>query len=594
MQYTPVTNFSELNLSPAIAQAVADLGFQEPTPIQAQALPMLLAGPTDFLGLAATGTGKTAAYAIPLLEQIDTSLKAVQALILCPTRELAIQVTEQINLLGKHKGVRALPIFGGAGYGDQIYGLKRGVPVVVATPGRLIDHLEKGTIKLENVKTVILDEADEMISMGFKDEIESILETIPAETHNTWLFSATMSKEVRKVADRFLSEPLMVQVNKTEMLSGTVEQIFYVTKESNKVEVLTKIIDNADDFYGLIFCQTKALVVDLAAHLISKDYKVDSLHGDKDQNARERSMRAFRERKVSILVCTDVACRGLDVKDLTHVINYSIPRELDNYVHRIGRTGRSGKTGLAMSLVTQSHMGLVGRIEKMTKTRMVQGVIPTRKEIGTKKVSKILARFQGADTFKRAQELLDETWTTAMESMSKEEIAARFVALAFSEIFADSHAKAATAAENRGPVAPIRINKPMLDIKPSEVRPLAKPSKFHDFAPQEEISTIQKSLAPVFGVQGAAFKSAAVAAPVRSVAAPVAKVFAAKAAPKAFGFSKVAPNMSSKGLPKVSPVGSVNPLMPKEFQEKAPGKFKRKFDDKFTGATRSFQKRERA
>ena len=585
MQYTPVTNFSELNLSPAIAQAVADLGFQEPTPIQAQALPMLLAGPTDFLGLAATGTGKTAAYAIPLLEQIDVSLKAVQALILCPTRELAIQVTEQINLLGKHKGVRALPIFGGAGYGDQIYGLKRGVPVVVATPGRLIDHLEKGTIKLENVKTVILDEADEMISMGFKDEIESILETIPAETHNTWLFSATMSKEVRKVADRFLSEPLMVQVNKTEMLSGTVEQIFYVTKESNKVEVLTKIIDNADDFYGLIFCQTKALVVDLAAHLISKDYKVDSLHGDKDQNARERSMRAFRERKVSILVCTDVACRGLDVKDLTHVINYSIPRELDNYVHRIGRTGRSGKTGLAMSLVTQSHMGLVGRIEKMTKTRMVQGVIPTRKEIGTKKVSKILARFQGADTFKRAQELLDETWTTAMESMSKEEIAARFVALAFSEIFADSHAKAATAAENRGPVAPIRINKPMLDIKPSSVR--------MNFAPQEEMSTIQKSLAPVFGVQGAAFKSATVTPPVRSTAAPVAKVFA-KAAPKAFGTSKVAPNMSSKGLPKVSPVGSMNPLMPKEFQEKSPGKFKRKFDDKFTGATRSFQKRERA
>lgn len=430
-------SFKELNLSTQLAEAIEALGYVTPTPIQAQTLPMLLEGPTDFLGLAATGTGKTAAFAIPLLESLNNSVKHVQALILCPTRELALQVTEQVNLLGKNKKLKAVPIYGGAGYGDQIRGLRQGAQIVVATPGRLIDHLERGTVKLDKVQTVVLDEADEMISMGFKDEIETILETIPSESYNIWLFSATMSKEVRRVADKFLSDPKMVQINRTEMLSGTVKQMYYKVRESDKADILCKLIDASDEFYGLIFCQTKSLVSDLTTLLNSRGYKTDCLHGDKDQRQRERTMSAFRERKVTMLVCTDVAARGLDVKDLTHVINYSIPRELDSYVHRIGRTGRSGKSGLALSLVTPSHMSLIPRIEAMTKTKIEPGVIPSRKEIGMKKVTQLLSRFQSVEKHQRVEELLSPEWLTAIESMSKVEIAARLLTLTSEELFVD-------------------------------------------------------------------------------------------------------------------------------------------------------------
>jgi ATP-dependent RNA helicase DeaD len=425
-------------------RAITELGYEKPSPIQAEALPILLGGRTDFLGLAATGTGKTAAFAIPLLERIDPSKRAVQALILCPTRELAVQVAGQIDILGKYLGIRALPIYGGAGYGDQIAGLRRGIPVVVGTPGRLVDHIEKGTLSLSNIDVLVLDEADEMISMGFKDDLETILEAARSgreeageESNNIWLFSATMSNEVRKVADEYLNEPEKVQINRTEMLSGTVEQLYYATHESDKPEVLCKLIEAADDFYGLVFCQTKSLVTDLTRYLAEKGYKVDCLHGDMDQRAREKTMQSFRDRKVALLICTDVASRGLDVKDITHVINYSIPRELDNYVHRIGRTGRSGKTGIAMSLVTPSHRVLVGRIEKMTKSKIKEGKIPTRREVAAKKVANVLSKFQDLKVFDRAMEIMGDTWREAIAEMSNEEITARFLVLSFPELFLD-------------------------------------------------------------------------------------------------------------------------------------------------------------
>lgn len=443
--------FNELNISPEILRAITDLGYEKPSPIQAESLPILLGEPTDFLGLAATGTGKTAAFAIPLLEKIDASQRTLQALILCPTRELAIQVAGQISIIGKHKGIQALPIYGGAGYGDQISGLKRGVQVVVGTPGRVIDHMERGTLRLNALKTVILDEADEMISMGFKEDLESILGNIPKGSSNIWLFSATMSSDVRKVADEYLTSPRQVQVNKTEMLPESIEQIYYPTQESNKPEVLCKLVDAADDFYGLVFCQTKALVTDLNQYLKGRNYRVDCLHGDMDQNARERTMKSFRDRKVNLLICTDVASRGLDVKDVTHVINYSIPRELDNYVHRIGRTARSGKTGFAMSLVTPSHRGLIGRIEKMTRRRMKEGKIPTRKEIGIKKVSQVLESLKKQETFSRAVDLMDTSWKEAAASMGSEEIAARFLTLMFPEVFSD-RAQAEASAKVSKPV----------------------------------------------------------------------------------------------------------------------------------------------
>ncbi|MBC7692594.1 MAG: DEAD/DEAH box helicase [Methylotenera sp.] len=432
-----VQNFNELDLSPALSKAISELGYEKPTPIQAQALPLLLGDPTDFMGLAATGTGKTAAFAIPLLERIDTANKCIQAIVLCPTRELALQVSGQISQLGKHKGIKALPIYGGDKFMDQVHDLKRGTYVIVATPGRLLDHLTRKNIDLAGVQTVVLDEADEMISMGFKDDLEAILEHTDEELRNIWLFSATMSSDIRKVADSYMKDYKTAQVNRTEMLSGTIEQIYYKTHEGNKPEVLCKLMDAAEDFYGLIFCQTKSLVSDLTDLLKERGYMVDSLHGDKDQNQRERTMKSFREKKVTVLVCTDVAARGIDVKELTHVINYSLPRELDSYVHRIGRTGRSGSKGLALSLVTPSHFALVGRIEKLTKSRMTLGVIPTRKEIAIKRANQYLTKFTGTETHKRASELFSPEWTAALEGMSGEEVALRFITLQFDDILTD-------------------------------------------------------------------------------------------------------------------------------------------------------------
>jgi ATP-dependent RNA helicase DeaD len=370
-----------------------------------------------------------------MLEKIDADAKNVQAVVLCPTRELAIQVSGQLNLLGKHMLIKAIPIYGGASYGDQIRGLKNGAQIVVGTPGRMIDHLEKGTLKLENVRTVVLDEADEMISMGFKEDLETILQKIDKEQCNTWLFSATMSASVRKVSNDYLVDPAKVEINRTEVLPSTVEQIYFMTKESNKPEVLCKLIDAAEDFYGMIFCQTKVLVTELTQYLQDRGYRVDCLHGDKSQDARERTMRSFRERKIKVLICTDVASRGVDVKDISHVVNYSLPRELDNYVHRIGRTARSGKTGIAFSLVTPSHRQLVSRIEHRTKSRMTEGKIPNRKDIGGKKIGQYFATFQEKTGFEKAVQLLDDQWKTALASMTTEEVAGRFLSILVPDVF---------------------------------------------------------------------------------------------------------------------------------------------------------------
>ncbi|MGZ3742190.1 MAG: DEAD/DEAH box helicase, partial [Bdellovibrionota bacterium] len=431
-----MTKFQDLNISAEIMRAITELGYEQATPIQAETLPLLLAGDTDYLGLAATGTGKTAAFGIPLLERIDRETRGVQALILCPTRELAIQVAGQIDLLGKYLGIKALPIYGGTGYGDQIYGLKNGATVVVGTPGRVVDHIEKGTLSLRNLKTLVLDEADEMISMGFQEDLEAVLRAAPEGQANIWLFSATMGAEVKHVADAYLKNPQRVQINKTEVLSSTVEQIFFKTHEYDKPELLCRLIDAADDFYGIVFCQTKALVADVTTFLAGKGYKADCLHGDLDQTARDRVMKAFRDRRISVLVATDVACRGLDVKDVTHVVNYSIPRELDNYVHRIGRTARSGKAGIAFSLVTFSHRELIGRIERLTKSKMKEGTVPSHKDIALKRVNKVRAAFE-ASPQGRATAILPEDWKQALGEMTQEDIAGRFLAMMMPDLFAE-------------------------------------------------------------------------------------------------------------------------------------------------------------
>lgn len=495
--------FEELNLSAPLMKAIQELGYETPSAIQAEALPLLLGQDTDFLGLAATGTGKTAAFAIPLLERIEEKSRGVQALILCPTRELAIQVAGQIDLLGKYKGVHALPIYGGAGYGDQIRGLKNGATIVVGTPGRVVDHMEKGTLDLSGLRTLILDEADEMISMGFKDDLEFVLSRVPAGQANTWLFSATMGREVRHVADEYLKNPQKVQINRTEMLPATVEQVYYMIHEYDKPDLLTKVIDAADDFYGIVFCQTKSLVVDVTSFLSARGYKVDCLHGDLNQEGRDRVMRAYREKRISILVATDVACRGLDVKDVTHVVNYSIPRELDNYVHRIGRTGRSGKSGKAISFVTRSHMGLIGRIEQMTKSRMAEGHPPSLKDIALKKTERAQRLFVENGPQGRMTELLGEPWVNTIADLTKEEIVGRFITMLYPEL-AGGAGKAATMADTRASSvekaerAPKRYSdgpkaygekkfkdKPRYEDRPAE-KTFPKPKASEDSAPAVE------------------------------------------------------------------------------------------------------------
>lgn len=432
-----MNNFKELNLSAPLMTAIEGLGYEKPSPIQALALPVLLGEPTDFVGLAATGTGKTAAFGIPLLEKLPMGARGVQSIILCPTRELALQVAQQLNILGKYKNIQALPIYGGASYGDQMHGLKRGDAIVVGTPGRVIDHIERGTLKLDKVTTVVLDEADEMISMGFKEDLDKILESVSKETSKIWLFSATFSREVRRVADTYLKKPQQVEINRTEVLSNTVEQLYYVTREQNKPEIICKLIDAAPDFFGIIFCQTKVLVTELTQYLSDRGYKVDSLHGDKSQIEREKTMRAFRERKVNMIVCTDVAARGLDVKDVTHVINYSLPRELDNYVHRIGRTARSGKSGFALNLVTPAQRGLLALTERVTKSKMKEGVLPTRRELAQKKLVPLFDQFKGQGNFSRALEVLGPEWKAFLEAMSSEEIVARFICMKMPELFSE-------------------------------------------------------------------------------------------------------------------------------------------------------------
>ncbi len=427
--------FKELNLSAPLMQAIEGLGYESPSPIQALALPILLDAETDFIGLAATGTGKTAAFGIPLLERMEDGARGVKAIVLCPTRELALQVSGQLNILGKYKNIHALPVYGGASYGDQLRGFKHGDAVIVGTPGRVIDHIERGSLKLDGVQTVILDEADEMISMGFKDELDKILSAVPKSQSKIWLFSATLNREVRRVAETYLKSPKQVEVNRSEVLSNTVEQYYYVTREQNKPEVICKLIDASPDFFGIIFCQTKALVSDLAQYLSERGYKVDSLHGDKSQNERERTMRAFREHQLQMLVCTDVAARGLDVKDVTHVINFSLPREMDSYVHRIGRTARSGKAGLALNLVTPAQRGLVSRIEHVTKSKMKEGSLPTRKELATIKLSPLLDQFKTQSHFARAADAMSEEWKALIKEMSAEEVAARFLCMRLPEIF---------------------------------------------------------------------------------------------------------------------------------------------------------------
>ncbi len=373
-----MTSFAEFNLHRKVQQAIDEMGYEEPSPIQAACVPAVLSG-NDVIGQAQTGTGKTAAFGIPIVEKV-TNESHVQALVLTPTRELAIQVAGEFRKIAKYKRARTLPIYGGQSIGHQIRALQQGIHVVIGTPGRILDHIRRGTLKLDKVRTVVLDEADEMLDMGFIEDIELILQETPS-TRQTLLFSATFPHEVRRLSGRYMQSPEHITVNRAEMTAPLIDQVYYKVLERNKLESLCRIIDSEEVSLGIIFCRTKRGVDELVEALLSRGYMVDGLHGDLSQAQRDRVMKRFRTNDIELLVATDVAARGIDVDNVTHVVNYDIPQDPESYVHRIGRTGRAGKRGLAITLVTPREFKLLKQIERETNSKMVLREVPSLADV---------------------------------------------------------------------------------------------------------------------------------------------------------------------------------------------------------------------
>ncbi|MDO4330804.1 MAG: DEAD/DEAH box helicase [Lachnospiraceae bacterium] len=381
--------FENLNLSDAILRAVADMGFEAASPIQAQAIPAQLEG-HDMIGQAQTGTGKTAAFGIPLLQKIDPENKKLQAIVLLPTRELAIQVAEEIRRLAKFMhGIKVLPVYGGQDIVRQIRSLKDGVQVVIGTPGRVMDHMRRKTIRVDHVHTVVLDEADEMLNMGFLEDMETILSQLPKE-RQTVMFSATMPPAIADIAKRFQTDPVMVRVVKKELTVPEVTQYYYEVKPKNKVEVLCRLLDLYSPKLSVVFCNTKKGVDELVQALQGRGYFAEGLHGDLKQEQRDRVMNGFRNRRTEILVATDVAARGIDVDDVEAVFNYDIPQDDEYYVHRIGRTGRAGRVGKAFSLVVGKEVYKLRDIQRYCKTKIIPQAIPSLDDITDIKVEKTL------------------------------------------------------------------------------------------------------------------------------------------------------------------------------------------------------------
>lgn len=372
-------NFKELGLEEAIIQAINDMGFEEPTPIQSHTIPLALRG-QDLIGRAQTGTGKTAAYGIPLIQKCKADSPHLQALVITPTRELAMQVAEELNRIGQNKEVKSLPIYGGQEIERQIRALKKGVHIVVGTPGRLMDHLRRRTIKVSQVNMIVLDEADEMLNMGFREDIEEILGQMPQERQNL-LFSATIPPHIQKLANDFMNNPELIHINPREVTVANIEQQYIELNEGQKLDVLCRLLDMQSPEMSIIFSRTKRRVDEIAEALGKRGYSAEGIHGDLNQSRRDIIMRKFKSGAIEVLVATDVAGRGLDISGVTHVYNFDIPQDPESYVHRIGRTGRAGETGLAITFVTYRELGHLRLIEELTKQKIKRHPIPTINEV---------------------------------------------------------------------------------------------------------------------------------------------------------------------------------------------------------------------
>ena len=376
-----MTKFEALGLDKNLLDAVADMGFEAPSEVQEKAIPILLEGETDLVALAQTGTGKTAAFGFPLIQKLDSSSRTTQGLILSPTRELCLQITNEIQAYSKYvKGLNTVAIYGGASITDQARQIKRGAQIVVATPGRMKDMIGRGLVDISKIDYCILDEADEMLNMGFYEDIKDILSNTPKDK-STWLFSATMPKEVSVIAKKFMHSPVEITVGAKNAGTSTVQHEFYIVGGRDRYPALKRLADANPDIFSVVFCRTKRDTQRVAEKLIEDGYNAGALHGDLSQNQRDLVMNAFRKKQIQMLVATDVAARGIDVDDITHVINYQLPDEIETYTHRSGRTGRAGKSGISMVIVTRSEMRKIHSIEKKIQQEFIQKNIPTGIEI---------------------------------------------------------------------------------------------------------------------------------------------------------------------------------------------------------------------
>src|ERR1700756_5323924 len=423
--------FINLGIRHDIVNAISELGFENPTPIQEQSIPVLLTGSNDFVGLAQTGTGKTAAFGLPLLELIDFEANHPQALVLCPTRGLCLQITNDLKNYAKNmRKVHVVAVYGGASISDQLHQIRRGVQIVVATPGRMLDIINRGAINFSKVKFVVLDEADEMLNMGFQEDIDSILSTTP-DTKKTWLFSATMPSEVRRIAKKYMNEPFELTMGEKNTGNVNIEHEYYIVRARDKYAAFKRIVDFNPDIFGIVFCRTKIETQEIAEALIKDGYNADSLHGDLSQQQRDKVMKRYRERSLQLLIATDVAARGIDVNDVTHVINYSLPDEIENYTHRSGRTARAGKTGVSISIINAKELGKIRQIEKTLGKRFVKMEIPTGFDVVEKQLFALIHKVHNVEVNEQQIEQYLPRIMDEFKDMGKEEIIKRFASIEF-------------------------------------------------------------------------------------------------------------------------------------------------------------------
>jgi ATP-dependent RNA helicase DeaD len=425
--------FETLGLQEPLLKGIQDLGFLAPTPIQEKAIPVLLGGDRDFVGLAQTGTGKTAAFGLPLLQQIDLKQRHPQGLILCPTRELCLQITNDLKNFSKHLGdVSIVAVYGGSSIVQQLRDLKRGVHIVVATPGRLLDIIERKAVNFTNVRYAILDEADEMLNMGFQEDINNILSNTP-DTKTTWLFSATMPQEVRRIAQKYMKDPFELTVGNKNSGNVNIEHEYYVVRPREKYAALKRIMDFNPDIFGIVFTRTKIDSQEISESLIRDGYDADALHGDLTQQQRDKVMKRFRDRSLQVLVATDVAARGIDVDSVTHVINYELPDDVENYTHRSGRTGRAGKSGISIAIISARDTGKIRQIERVLGKKFVKTDVPDGFAVCEKQLFGLVHKVHNVTVNEEQIEPYLERIYEQFAEMSKEEIIKRFASLEFNE-----------------------------------------------------------------------------------------------------------------------------------------------------------------